>query len=115
DALLAIDLVQAKIIETDRGLRRAKIRLPLPRVVSPRVDHERTKTWSVQKTSWVPWKGDPDGMRDEAMRQAQKVIAGAAGSQENIALAKQSSEKLIASVYGAIEWAVQFEWADNSP
>ena len=57
DALLAIDLGQARIVESDRVLRRAKIRLPLPRVVSARVDHERTKTWSIEKTSWIPWKG----------------------------------------------------------
>src|SRR5438552_1632598 len=55
DALLAIDLGKAKIEDTDKTIRRARVLLPLPRVLTARVDHDRTRTWNVEKTTWIPW------------------------------------------------------------
>src|SRR4051794_10734329 len=55
DALLACDLSRASIVTKDDEARRATVRMPPPRVVSPRVDHERTKTWSVELTTWQAW------------------------------------------------------------
>ena len=48
------------------------------------LDHEKTKTFEVKTTSWIPWRTGQDALRDEVMRQAQCLVAQAAGSKENI-------------------------------
>jgi hypothetical protein len=112
DAVLAIDLRQAKIVECDKTTRRARLRLPPPKVTSPRVDHKRTRTWSVEKTRWITWTGNPDKLRDEAMWQAQRVIQAASGSADNIQLAKNSAERLILEMYRMVGWELLVEWVE---
>jgi Protein of unknown function (DUF4230) len=112
DAVLAIELRQARIVECDPALRRARIRLPEPTVMSPRVDHERSRTWSVERLTWIPWKGDPDRLRDEAMKRAQQVIQAACGSKENVRLAKSSAETIIREFYGMVGWQIEVSWTD---
>lgn len=111
DAVLGIDLRQGKVIESDTARRQAKLKLPVPVVQSPRVDHERTRTWSVERLTWIPWKGDPDYLRDEAMRQAQRVIQRVTGSEENVDAAKKSAERLIREIYRMVGWEVAVEWS----
>jgi hypothetical protein len=115
DAMIGIDLRGAKITETDPTMRRAKIKLPAPRVASARIDHERTRTWSVEKTTWIPWVGDPDRIRDQAMRQAQRVIHKTAGSEENLQAAKKSAEKVIREIYRMVGWEVTVDWVVTQP
>ncbi len=67
DALLGIDLSDAHVQVPDRNQRRAIVQLRQPIVLSARVDHERSLTWDVQRTTWIPWKGDQDRLRDKAM------------------------------------------------
>ncbi len=110
DALISIDMARAKILEMNSQKRTARVRLPLPKVLTARVDHSRTKTWSVEKTTWVPWKGDPDGMRDEAMNQAQKLVEFAANSQENLDHARYTAETVIQDLYRLVDWQVTVEW-----
>lgn len=110
DALLTIDLGQAKIITADPSAQTATIRLPQPRALSPRINHERSKTWSIEKTAWLPWKGDSDAMRDKAMAHAQKLVEHAANSEDNLAPARASAERIIAKVYRMVEWDVTIEW-----
>jgi len=112
DAILAIDLRQAKIVECDTAARCARIRLPLPMVLSARVDHEKSRTWSVEKTTWMPWAGDPDQLRDEAMRQAQRLIQSSSGSIENLQLAKQSAVAIVEAMFGLVDWRITVAWAE---
>ena len=78
DALIGVNLRQVQITEKDFQTRRATICLPPPEVLQSRVDHERTRTWEVRKTTWVLWGGDPDSLRDTVMRQGQRLVAAAA-------------------------------------
>ncbi|HTK78176.1 MAG TPA: DUF4230 domain-containing protein [Gemmataceae bacterium] len=113
DGLVAIDLARAKVADVDKHLRKAKIVLPQPKVLSARVDHERTKTWSVEKTTWVPWGGDGDALRDQAMYHAQKLVEHAAGSADHIQQARVSAEKVIDSIYRMVDWEVTVAWEDS--
>ena len=88
DALIGVDLSRAKIVTKDDTARRATIELPLPELLQSRVDHDRTQTWQVRKTAWMPWSGDGDKLRDQVMREAQKLIAQAASSREYISQSK---------------------------
>ena len=57
DALLTCDVSRAKILNLNPAARTATLRLPPLRVTSARVDHTKTKTWSVEKKTWLPWTG----------------------------------------------------------
>ena len=115
DAFVAIDLGQATIPPEQMNLasRRARIVLPAPRVIQPRVDHERSLTWDVRKTSWIPLAGDPDALRDEAMQQAQRLVEHAAGSPENLKGARTRAELLLQSFFAALDWKVEIVWEEQ--
>lgn len=111
DALLSCEIAKAKVVNIKEEKHTATIRLPLPRVTSARVDHEKTKTWSVEKTTWLPWRwGDQGVVRDAAMFHAQQLIETAAGSERHMGPAKAQAELLIRQMYYLVEWKVDVEW-----
>lgn len=61
DALIACDLSKAEFISRDEVNQVAVLRLPRPRVLSPRVDRERSRTWSVERKTWIPYPWDSLG------------------------------------------------------
>jgi len=117
DALLAVDMRQAVIEEQDDVTQRASIRLPPPRVLHPRVDHQKTLTYSVEKTTWIPAMflptGQSDRLRDAAMQHAQSLVALAAGSDEHLAEARLKTATLIKSFYQLVGWDVEVRWAEG--
>lgn len=111
DGILSCDMAKAKLFDIDPEARTATIQLPPIRVTSARVNHERTKTWSVEKSTWLPWKwGDQGVMRDAAMLHAQILIESAAGSEQHLGPAKSQAELLIRQMYDFVEWNVTIEW-----
>jgi hypothetical protein len=104
DALIGTDLGQAQIIEKDEAAKRATVCLPPPTILQARVDHERTRTWEVRKTTWVPWRGDQDKLRDDVMREAQRLVAYAAASAENLGHAKMGTEAILKAFYQEVGW-----------
>jgi hypothetical protein len=112
DALLVVDMSKANIVEKDESAKRAAVRLPRPEVLQARVDHERTKTWEVRSTTWIPWRADQDSLRDEVFHQAQLMVAQAAGSRENVEHAKRSAEIIIAALYEHVGWTVSIVWQE---
>ena len=111
DALLACDVAKATVVNVNMDQHTATVRLPPLRVISARVNHEKTKTWSVEKTTWMPWKwGDQGVMRDAAMFHAQQLIETAAGSERHLGPAKAQAELLIRQMYDFVEWKVDVEW-----
>ena len=115
DALIGVNLARATILEKDDEARRAIVCLPQPEVLQSRVDHERTRTWEVRKTTWVPWSGDPDKLRDEVMRETQRLVAYAAGSSDNLGQAKAAAEAVICGFYQEVGWQVNVNWARECP
>ena len=111
DALLSCDVAKAKVMNINEEKHTATIRLPPPRVISARVDHEKTKTWSVEKTTWLPWRwGDQGVVRDAAMFHAQQLIETAAGSERHMGPAKAQAELMIRQMYNLVEWKVDVVW-----
>jgi hypothetical protein len=110
DGLLGIDLGRTEIIDRDEQARQATIVLPQPCVLQARVDHEKTRTWEVRRTSWVPWRGDKDALRDSVMREAQKLVAQAANSPENLAHARTAAEAILQGFYEEVGWRVRVRW-----
>lgn len=114
DGLIAVNLARASITAKDDQAKQAVIRLPPPEVLQARVDHTRTRTWEVRKTTWVPWRGDQDKLRDCVMLHAQRLVAHTAGSPENLGQAKAAAEAIIRSFYEEFGWRVRVVWEGDS-
>lgn len=115
DALLACDMSRAVIVDKDEQTRKASIRLPRPRALSARVDHEKTKTWSVEKATWIPWKwGNENVFRDSAMYHAQRLVEEAACAQDNITNAKVQAELVVRKAYDMVDWSVVVVWEQDA-
>jgi hypothetical protein len=65
--------------------------------------------------TWIPFKGDPDAMRDDAKKNAQRLVEHAAASGEHIRQAKSSAEKVLSNIYHALDWTVSIEWEAAKP
>lgn len=116
DALLAVDLRRAKIGAKDDQTKSATLIVSLPEVLHPRVNHDRTKTWDVEATGWIPGLNvlfaDKDRIRDEAMREAQHLVEFAAKKAEAMQSAKEMCEVVLKNMYGMVGWSIKVEWAD---
>ena len=113
DSLIAVNLSKATITEKDEASKRATIRLPQPEVLQARLDHEKCKTWEVKTTTWIPWHSDQDRLRDEVFLQAQRLVAQAAGSKENIEHAKRAAEIVLAALFEHLGWDVKIIWEET--
>ena len=110
DALLGVDLGRAKILDKNEESKQATLSLPPPEVLQCRVDHERTRTWEVRRTTWVPWSGDQDKLRDNVMLEAQKLVDHAANSSENLSQARANAEAVLRGFYQEVGWHVHVTW-----
>jgi Protein of unknown function (DUF4230) len=114
DALLAVDMSRAEIKDRDEKARTAAIVLPRPAVLSARVNHERTQQWDIKSRSWIPLAGsllgDRRAIEEQAMRQAQRLVERAAGTEINAATARRGVESMLAEFYRAVGWLVSVRW-----
>lgn len=110
EALLGIDLADGDVQIVDWRKRLAVIELRTPIVLSARIDHERSMTWDIQKTTWIPWKGDQDHLRDKAMYHAQKLVEFAAKQPELIEEAKRNASHALSDIYRSVDWRIEIHW-----
>lgn len=115
DAALAVDLSQAKIAEKSEDTKQATIILPEPAVLQPRVDHSRTRTWSVERVAWLPWNADQDALRDAVYAEAQRLVEHTAVSPENIQAAKRAAETALKAIYAEVGWTLVVKWEGDAP
>ena len=113
DALVGVDMTQASIESKDYATRHAVIILPPPRLISPRVDHDRTETYDVQH-GWFSAK-EADQTRDEAMKRAQQLVEQAAQRDltDPQCPARPQAETLIKAFYEELGWTVEVKWSDQ--
>lgn len=110
DGLVAVDIRKAKISGQEPTTKKLIISLPQPRVIQPRVDHEKTKTWEVVKTTWVPFGGNPDKLRDTVMLQAQKLVEETCRKKDIMNSARDNTVLLLKHMYEFIGWNVEVRW-----
>eukprot|EP00456_Euglypha_rotunda_P032756 TRINITY_DN253_c0_g1_i17.p1 TRINITY_DN253_c0_g1~~TRINITY_DN253_c0_g1_i17.p1 ORF type:complete len:196 (+),score=20.29 TRINITY_DN253_c0_g1_i17:526-1113(+) len=114
DALITCEVSEAKLTEVDSVRRRARLQLPPLKVASARVDFGKSKTWSVENTTWLPWSGgDQDLFRDAAMYHAQQLVEEAAMSATSIESAQVQTELIVRQMYEAVDWHITVEWGRN--
>lgn len=112
DALITIDLSQATISDKDEEAKTATITLPMPKVVSARVDHERTLHGGIKGVRF-PLLRNPKNrakMVDDAMQEAQAVVEKAAGRPEIIKNAQNQAKLNIQILYLKVGWEVNVKW-----
>lgn len=115
DALIAVDLRKAKLISIDDENRRVVLQLPNPRSISPRVDHEKTKTYSFQRSTWlfIPGWGDQAPLRDQAMKEAQRLVEFACSHEDVIDQAQTNAVLMIRTMYQMADYSVEIIWDCN--
>jgi hypothetical protein len=114
DALLAVDMSKAEVKDRNEQARTAVIVLPKPSVLSARVNHEKTQQWDLRSRTWIPLAGsllgDRRAIEQQAMREAQRLVERAAGTEDNKAAARQGVESMLAEFYRAVGWQVSVRW-----
>lgn len=115
DALIAVDMRQAKFQMADTEAKKLVVLLPPPAVIQPRVDHEKTQTWDVKTQNWVSWiGGDQDKLRDESMRKAQRLVYDSCTGEEVMSQARSQTELMLTNMYRFIGWKAEVVWQDRS-
>jgi hypothetical protein len=115
DALITIDLSQAIISNKDEETKTATITLPMPKVVSARVDHERTKNGGVKGVRFALLRNPKNRSKivDDAMQEAQAVVKKAAGRPEIIESAQKQARLNIQMLYLKVGWNVGIHWQET--
>ena len=114
DALITIDLSQATISDKNEETKTATITLPLPKVVSARVDHERTLHGGIKGVRFALLRNPKNRAKivDDAMKEAQAVIEKAANRPEIIDNAKQQAKLNLQMLYLKVGWNVSVKWQE---
>ena len=116
DAMVTVDLTQARIEELNHEARTAVLILPRPQVVSARVDHDHSHVFSIEASGlWAVVPSD-DGRAeiiDQAMRQAQRAVLKAASEPVVIEEARTRAETLVCAFFrDTLLWSITVRWAD---
>jgi hypothetical protein len=115
DYAIGVDLSAARLTDVDQQARTAVLTLPPPRVQYVRLDHERTRllgVWSSGLWTITPGGGDADvAALNAAYRDAQRLVAAAAGEQDVLGRAKRQAEQVLGTFFTALGWTVEVRWS----
>lgn len=114
DAEIAVDLQQAQLQSTVDQTKTLVVLLPSPRVIHPRVDHEKSKVFDVTKTTWVPWVGDKDELTNQGWTKAQGVVESACSGDELMDQAREQTQFVLSNMYRLVGWNIEVVWQDGS-
>lgn len=115
DSLIAVDLRKAKLKSTNEENRQLTIRLPNPRAISPRLDHEKTKTYKLERSTIfaIPGWGNDGPLRDNAMKEAQRLVHFACSRSDILEQARSNAVLMIRGMYRMANYEVEVEWMDE--
>ena len=116
DALITVDLSQATVTDKDQETKTATITLPMPKVISARVDHERTLHGGVKGVRFALLRNPKNRakMVDDAMLEAQNVVERAANRPEIIKNAQKQATLNIQMLYLKVGWNVTIKWREST-
>jgi hypothetical protein len=116
DALISVDLTKVRIDQADQVAKTLVLEMPALKVLSPRVNHEKTKHWDTESVCWHNgWftrdkLGKSSHLHEMAMKEAQKVIAQVSQSPEYFDNARESAERIVTALYAGTGYTVSFQW-----
>ena len=112
DALISVDLAQMQVSK-DQEKKTAVLTLPKPRILSARVDHERSKMWDIKRGWLVIGDERAKNVYQSGFLHAQRMVEQVAGQDEWIDKARLQAEALLKGFYSALGWTVEVEWKDR--
>ena len=115
DALVAVDMRLAQRLPADMNTKRLAVRLPQPRVIQPRVNFKKSKTYDVSKKAW--WNPFVDGQEeftDQGMIRAQGIVERASSEEEIMGQARDQTELMLDNMYRLVGWDVDVVWQGGS-
>lgn len=117
DVDIAADLSTAKFEQVDAEKHTAILVLRKPEPQRPRLDHEKTRILSIQRSGL--WRLNSGGAADVeltnlAMQSAQRVLGEVAARQDLAKQACQQTDHVIHDFFAATGWQVTVQW-DETP
>lgn len=119
DALISVDLTQVRIDQADQVAKTLVLEMPALKVLSPRVNHEKTRHWDTESVCWHNgWftydkVGKSSRLHEMLLKEAQKVVAHVSQSREYHDDARESAERIVAALYAGTGYTVSFQWPDQ--
>ena len=114
DAQVAVDLREVKVKSRNEKTKKLVVVLPQPRVIQPRVDHDKSEEYKVDRATWKIWKGDQSKLSSQAWQKAQGIVETACSSEENMDQARDQTELMLTNMYRMVGWDVDVVWRAGS-
>jgi hypothetical protein len=112
DALLSVDMERAKVVNSDKEARKITVLLPQPRVIQPRVDHNKTVMYDWQK-GLLRSTDVAKEVWAQAMKHAQRLVEQVAGEPEEVDLCRRQTEAALKQIYSYAGWDLQVQWEEK--
>lgn len=109
EAVLGVDLSQARYSSVDEHTRKAVLSLPIPHVIASKVDHHRSKELTVRRKTWVPSPGR-QSLRDEVWQHADEKIARIAADEGYQEATKLQVQHVLDNLFQDVGWNVSYQW-----
>ncbi len=112
EGIVSLDIEKAVVERWDAETKELRLALPVPRVISARLDMEDTKLIHAGKLWPVPMVGDEASLHKDAMRQGERLIARGAADYPHHRQSKQNAEAAIRDLFRAAEIDVTVVWIE---
>jgi hypothetical protein len=115
---IATDLSQARFEAVDTTQHHAVLILPAPTAGSPRLDHERTRIYQIDRTGlWalIPGQAGEAKLTNQCFQEAQSLLVEASQDAKLADQARSHCEQVLQGFFEALQWHVEVKWADNKP
>jgi hypothetical protein len=112
-ARIGVDLDDALIERIDHDARQLAVRLPQPRVMAVRIDHEASQLYSLDRTGlWrlLPFATREGEVTATAWSKAERSLHDAAQQQELIRRARDRTERLLTAALAPLGWSATVAW-----
>ncbi len=111
EVILGVDLSKAAYRKIDSDKRKAVLELPLPRLISSKVDHDRSEELYVKTLSVLAVFSDPKLLRDEVWKEANRKIERLGQEEPGyMERAKVQAERVLLELFTGVGWTVSVEW-----
>lgn len=116
DVEISTDLAAARLEAVDADHRQAYLVLPAPKAVRPRVDHERTRIYKIDRSGlWqmIPGEAGERDLVNKALQDAQRLIGEVGAQAELIDQARSRTKEVMMEFFRALGWRVETRWLDQ--
>ncbi len=115
EVVLGVNLSDAKYLRCDSTTREAVLSLPSPRVISSKIDHERSDEVYMRSLSWTGFS-DPKVLRDEVWKRADAKMLQLGQQPGYAERAKVQAERVLEQLFDGLKWKLRVEWqTDTAP